>query len=133
MEWLNLLNEIFTVCIIPLLGILVKYLVEYLMLKKEQINATTDNTLKVKYTSMLLDTIKECVVATNQTYVDSLKNQNAFDEEAQKAAFETTYNNIMNILSEEAKEYLSQIYGDLDLYVKQSVEATINKRKGQSK
>lgn len=125
----EMILEIFELCIIPLLGILVKYLVEYLFKKKEQIEATTDNTLKVKYTSMLLDTISECVIATNQTYVNELKALGKFDLEAQEIAFNKTYDNTMKILSEEAKEYLSQIYGDLELYIKQVIESETNKNK----
>jgi hypothetical protein len=30
MDWLKILQEIFTVCIIPLLGILTKYLVDWI-------------------------------------------------------------------------------------------------------
>lgn len=130
----EMILEIFELCIIPLLGILVKYLVEYLSKKKEQIEATTDNTLKVKYTSMLLSTISECVIATNQTYVNELKALGKFDLEAQEIAFNKTYDNTMKILSEEAKEYLSQIYGDLELYIKQVIESETNKNKlGQIK
>lgn len=125
----EMILEIFELCIIPLLGILVKYLVEYLSKKKEQIEATTDNTLKVKYTSMLLSTISECVIATNQTYVNELKALGKFDLEAQEIAFNKTYDNTMKILSEEAKEYLSQIYGDLELYIKQVIESETNKNK----
>jgi len=36
---------------------------------------------------MLDDTITKCVIATNQTYVDSLKDKNAFDKAAQEEAF----------------------------------------------
>lgn len=130
----EIILEIFELCIIPLLGILVKYLVEYLAKKKEQIETTTDNTLKIKYTSMLLDTISECVIATNQTYVNELKALGKFDLEAQKIAFDKTYDNTMKILSEEAKEYLSHIYGDLELYIKQVIESETNKNKlGQIK
>ena len=40
----------------------------------------------------------------------------------------------MKILSEEAKEYLSHIYGDLELYIKQVIESETNKNKlGQIK
>ena len=36
---------------------------------------------------MLSETITKCVVATNQTYVETLKKQGKFDKEAQKIAF----------------------------------------------
>ena len=40
------------------------------------------NELLSKYIEMLSNTICECVIATNQTYVDSLKKQGKFDVEA---------------------------------------------------
>jgi hypothetical protein len=45
-----------------------------------------DETAK-KYTSMLFETIRDCVSATTQTYVEGLKKQGKFDEAAQKVAF----------------------------------------------
>ena len=74
---------------------------------------------------MLADTITDCVVSTNQTYVDALKEANAFDKEAQKKAFELTYNKIMNVLTEDAKEYLTTIYGDLEIYITTKIESEV--------
>ena len=74
---------------------------------------------------MLADTITDCVVSTNQTYVDALKAANAFDKEAQKKAFELTYNKIMNVLTEDAKEYLTTIYGDLEIYITTKIESEV--------
>jgi hypothetical protein len=78
---------------------------------------------------MLSDTVCDCVVATNQTYVEALKNKNAFDAEAQKVAFEMTYNAVINVLSAEAKDYLTNIYGDLSTYITNMIEAEVNRNK----
>lgn len=129
MDWLELLNEIFRVCIIPLLGVLTTYAVKYFNAKSEQIQAENDNALVQKYTKMLNETIADCVIATNQTYVEALKNKNAFDLEAQKAAFELTYKAVMNILTEEMTEYLANVYGDLATYITKKIEAEVNKNK----
>lgn len=126
---MEILSQIFELCIIPLLGILVKYLVEYLTDKKEQLQVTTDNALKSKYTSMLIDTVKDCVIATNQTYVESLKKEGKFDEQAQSIAFQKTFNSVTVLLTEEAKNYLSELYGDLDKLITQKIEATVNENK----
>jgi hypothetical protein len=37
MEWGILINEIFQVCLIPLLGVLTTYLVNYIKVKSEEI------------------------------------------------------------------------------------------------
>ena len=126
MDWLNLLADIFEVCIIPLLGVLTAYIVKYIQVKSAEITKNTDNTLINKYTGMLADTISACVLATNQTYVEALKKQGNFDAEAQKNAFNMTLDAVMNILSEDAKEYLSEAFGDLNSYIASQIEASIN-------
>ena len=126
MDWLNLLADIFEVCIIPLLGVLTAYIVKYIQVKSAEITKNTDNTLIDKYTGMLADTISACVLATNQTYVEALKKQGDFDAEAQKNAFNMTLDAVMNILSKDAKEYLSEAFGDLNSYIASQIEASIN-------
>ena len=126
MDWLNLLADIFEVCIIPLLGVLTAYIVKYIQVKSAEITKNTDNTLIDKYTGMLADTISACVLATNQTYVEALKKQGNFDAEAQKNAFNMTLDAVMNILSKDAKEYLSEAFGDLNSYIASQIEASIN-------
>ena len=126
MDWLNLLADIFEVCIIPLLGVLTAYIVKYIQVKSAEITKNTDNTLIDKYTGMLADTISACVLATNQTYVEALKKQGKFDAEAQKIAFNMTLDAVMNILNKDAKEYLSEAFGDLNSYIASQIEASIN-------
>lgn len=75
------------------------------------------------------ETITDCVVATNQTYVDALKEQNAFDKEAQEIAFQKTFTAVMDVLSEDAKEYLTHIYGDLTAFITTRIEAEVKAHK----
>lgn len=121
--------QIIQVCVIPLLGILTKYLIDYLTAKRNEINSKTDNETAQKYTNMIYQTVVDCVIATNQTYVDSLKKSGSFDEAAQKEAFNRTMNAIMTILSDDAKEYITEATGDLNTYLTQLIEAEVNKRK----
>lgn len=121
--------QIIQVCVIPLLGILTKYLVDYLTAKRNEINSKTDNETAQKYTNMIYQTVVDCVIATNQTYVDSLKKSGSFDEAAQKEAFNRTMNAIMTILSDDAKEYITEATGDLNTYLTQLIEVEVNKRK----
>lgn len=129
MNWLNLLADIFEVCIIPLLGVLTAYAVKYIQVKSAEITEKTDNALADKYTVMLADTISACVLATNQTYVEALKKQGSFDAEAQKVAFNMTLDAVMTILSDDAKEYLSEVFGDLNSYITSQIEASVNVNK----
>lgn len=125
----EIIIQIFQLCIIPLLGILTKYLVDYLNTKRDELNAKTENETAEKYTTMIFDTITKCVIATNQTYVNSLKEQNAFDAEAQKTAFNKTMNAVLEILSEDAKQYIIETTGDLNTYLTNLIEAEVNKNR----
>ena len=125
MEWLPLLYQILEVCIIPLLGILTAYFVKWVNAKSAEIQNKVDNDTADKYIAMLDDTICACVIATTQTYVDALKKDNAFTKEAQQEAFNLTYNAVMAVLTDEAKKYLTNIYGDLTAYITNKIEAQV--------
>ena len=109
MDWLELLYEILEVCIIPLLGILTAYAVKFIKIKGDEITKKTNNEMANKYIALLATTISDCVVATNQTYVEALKKENAFTKEAQEEAFRLTYEAVMNVLTDDAKHYLTAI------------------------
>ena len=121
--------QIIQVCVIPLLGILTKFLVDFLTAKRDELNSKTDNEIAQKYTNMIYQTVVDCVIATNQTYVESLKKSGSFDEAAQKEAFNRTMSAVMAILSDDAKEYITEATGDLNTYLTQLIEAEVNKRK----
>ena len=129
MDWLSILQQIFELCVIPLLGIVTKFAIDYIAQKKEQIKAQTNNELAQKYLDILNDTIAKCVTATNQTYVESLKEQNAFDANAQKEAFNKTYNAVIETLGDEANKYLPMVIGDFQTYITERIEASVKESK----
>ena len=75
---------------------------------------------------MLSSTVADCVIATNQTYVETLKKEGKFDLTAQKTAYEMTKTAVMSILTEEAKKYLTLAVGDLNIYISQLIESAVN-------
>ena len=126
MNYVEMLTQIFQVCIVPLLGILTTFLVQLIKTKQAELVSKTDSEINKKYMDMLTDTITKCVIATNQTYVDTLKDQNAFTKEAQEKAFIKTLSAVLTILSEDAKEYLNETLGDLNAYITTQIEAQVN-------
>lgn len=129
MNYTELITTIFQVCIIPLLGVLTTFLVKWLQIKSSELQIKMDNDVADKYMVMLTNTITECVLATNQTYVEVLKRQNKFDLEAQRIAFDKTSEAVMAILTEDAKKYLESAVGDLELFIRQKIEAEVNLNK----
>ena len=49
--------------------------------------------------------------------------------EAQKEAFRKSADAVMLILNKDAKEYLSTVVGDLDIYITKKIEASVNENK----
>lgn len=129
MDWLELLQQIFEVCLIPALGILTAFFIKWLRAKEIEVLDKIDNDTADKYVALLFDTISVCVSATTQTYVDALKKQGKFDVEAQKVAFQMTLEAVMSVLTEEAKIYLTNIYGDLSAFIASKIEAEVKAQK----
>ena len=128
-NWTDLILKIAEVCLIPILGVLTNALVKFINSKIGELKMRTENECLKKYIDMFNDTICDCVIATNQTYVESLKASGRFTIEAQKEAFEMTKNAVISLLTDEAKEYLTEIYGDLMNYMQIKIEAEVNNQK----
>jgi predicted Holliday junction resolvase-like endonuclease len=125
MNWLEILNTIFNVAIIPLIIAASGLLIAFISAKTKQIKEKTESDTVDKYLGMLEDTITKAVIATTQTYVEALKNKNAFDEEAQKEAFKKTYDAVIAVLTEDAKKYLVEAVGDLESYITTRIEYNV--------
>ena len=124
-----MVKEILEGVLIPLLIILARYLIVFLDAKRKELKEKTNNDLANKYIDMIYNTVTNCVIATNQTYVEALKNQNVFTKEAQEQAFRMTYESVMAILTDDAKDYLASVVGDLQTYIVKLIEAEVNIQK----
>lgn len=131
-DWLELLDKLFEIAIFPLLAAATMYLVALIKVKKQEVLETTKNDTAKKYIELLDKTITECVLATNQTYVEALKKQGMFDAEAQKQAFQQTYEAVMAILTKDAEVYLAESIKDLNAYITTKIEAQVVTAKQQS-
>lgn len=125
----ELMTQLFELVLIPLAIAVTKFLIGFLAAKRDEIKSRTENDLAKKYIDMITDTITRCVIATNQTYVDTLKKQGNFDKEAQSLAFDMTYHAVVQILSEDAKAYIEESTGDMKIYLTQLIEAEVAKNK----
>ena len=125
MDW----NLFFNVVLVPFMGALATYIILFINAKKKELQARYNNEMCDKYLNMLEQTITSCVLATNQTYVESLKKQGKFDAEAQKIAFDKTFSAVITILSDDAYEYLEEAMGDLEDYITNRIEANVNMSK----
>lgn len=122
-------KEILEYVLIPLLIILTRYFIVFVNAKRQELKEKVNNTLANKYIDMIYNTVTNCVVATNQTYVDSLKQQGSFDKQAQTIAFNETLAAVKIMLSKDALEYIHSITDDVDFYLTKLIEASVRDQK----
>ena len=76
--------------------------------------------------------VDSAVKQTTQTFVDTLKKEGKFDEEAQKKAFEMSAKTIESQLSEKMKNHIVSNYGDLQAWIKTQIEAKLYELKKEN-
>jgi hypothetical protein len=130
MDWVKVLEQLFELVIYPVLSIAGIYFTYLISVKIKEMKQKTDNETSKKYLDMLNETISSAVLATTQTYVEALKKEGKFDLEAQKSAFQQTYEAVMKVLTDEAIKYITTSVGDLETYVSNRIEAEVKLTKG---
>lgn len=123
------LDELMKMVAIPLLTAITAYVIALINAKRKQLIEATENDKYDVYINLLLDTVTKCVSATSQTYVETLKKENAFTKEAQVEAFNKTKTAVLDILSEDAVKYLTTAVGDLDSLLQALIEAEVKSQK----
>ena len=77
----------------------------------------------------VINAVYNAVVATNQTMVDALKKDGIFDAEAAKKAFSTAKCTVLNILSKEVIDTITEVVGDFNTYLDTLIESTVHEQK----
>ena len=112
-----------------IIAALAGYLITYINKKKKALEVETDNEKTKAYLDIIEKTIVDCVNATNQTFVETLKKEGKFTKEAQEEAFNKTLQSIKAILSKDCLEYLSLITTDVNTYIYNKIEAEVKNAK----
>lgn len=128
-SFINYMIPVIGTALGTLLSALFAYLIVYINKKKQALLENSNNEIEKKYIEKISKTITDCVIATNQTFVETLKKENAFTKEAQEEAFQKTITNVMSILNEDCIEYLESITSDITVYLRNQIEAEVNKNK----
>lgn len=116
---LNIISVTVTAVVLPLITWAGARLVQYLNAKIKD-----ENTKRIL--SGIVSIVERAVRSVLQTYVDSLKKEGKFDKEAQVKALELARSQILVELNAEAREFITTNYGDLNTFITNQIEATIN-------
>lgn len=121
-EFLWVLFQVVLVPAVPvLLKILYNFVVAYTAEKSEKI----ENEKVRGYVNDAVKAVMTAVTSTFQTYVDSLKKQGKFDEEAQKIAFNTARDTALLMLTQDMRDAVTTLYGDFDTWLTKTIEQLV--------
>jgi len=119
------LQQLAAACI-PILCLLITaggaYLIALLRKKTAQLQQEVDNKTANKYIGIASEAVSQAVAFVAQTYVDALKDDNAFTKDRQLEAFTMAKDKVLQILGDTAIDALNEIYGDLDLWLTTKIE-----------
>lgn len=96
------------------------------------INSKLKNTKYAKYLTDAVGIVSRAVKTTYQTYVEALKDKNAFTGEAQLEALSKAKDIAMAQLSGEMKEFIESNFGDIEKWLTSTIESVIYDLKNKS-
>ena len=121
---INVISAVVTTVLLPLITWAGTKLIQYIGTKVKNEKAAA---LLTTATTIVLNAVRSVF----QTYVESLKASGSFNAEAQKTALSKAKDIALSQLGDDLKEYISSTYGNLDGWLTNQIESTINLLKNQ--
>ena len=116
---INIISAVVTTVLLPLITWAGTKLIQYLGTKVKNEKAAA---LLTSATNIVLNAVRSVF----QTYVESLKASGSFDKDAQLTALQKAKDIALAQLGDDVKEFLSSTYGNLDEWLTNQIESTIN-------
>lgn len=128
---LEFLQNIFLAVVTAAVPMLTAYLIVFIRKAGDSAAANTESIKLKTYITEATEAIAAAVAATNQTYVDSLKNAGKFDGAAQREAAQKALEACLTSISPAAQSFIEAAYGDIKEYLKTRIEAEVRKQKNE--
>lgn len=134
MEFSEVLNYVLYVVLTVILPVVATYVVNLIKTKIRESNIIAEATKNEDISNLIKDALSnvmDAVLYVNQVYTESLKASGNFDEAAQKEAFDRAYVEAVNMISDEAKKVINELYGSFDKWLQLKIESSVNMAKKQ--
>ena len=115
-----------------MLGFLSTKLIAFINSKTEAVKKNIKNETVKTYIDVVSNTVSEVVQALNQEIVNGIKEASKdgkLTEDEAKEIKNKAIEKTLGILSDDAKETLTMVFGDLDTYISTLIESAVYKAK----
>lgn len=126
MEFLKALLLAVVTAAVP---VLTTYAVSFIRKAGENAEANTENVTVQGYIQEITNAISDAVEATNQTFVDALKDKGEFTKEAWAEAAQKALDTCLASLRPATLEFMKRTYEDVNGYLKNRIEAEVRRQK----
>ena len=134
MEFSEMINNVLYTILTAIVPVITVFIVNLIRTKINESNIIADATKNENLTKIVegaLSDVMDAVLYVNQVYTDALKVSGKFDKAAQEEAFNRAYVEAMNMISNEAKKVIEQVYGSFDKWLQLKIESSVNMAKKQ--
>ena len=125
-EFMNLVE---TLVLAPLVIAISSFLITLIRQQTAKIEDKIKDDRAKRLIEIAEGVVSQAVISVTQTYVDGLKAENEFGEEAQRVAFEQSKDKIYMLLTDETMKAVQDNYGNIEEWIKTKIEETVNKNK----
>ena len=122
---LNIISVVVSAIVLPLISIGGTQLIKL-------INSKIKNQEASKLLSDATSIVLNAVRTVTQTYVDTLKANGSFNKDAQLVALNKAKDIALSQMSTDVKDFINANFGDVQLWITNQIEASINLLKGNT-
>jgi hypothetical protein len=126
---MEILKDILYILITAAVPVLTTYICKFLYAKWTEGKAKIENEKISTTLDSVVTMVLDVVESVNQTFVDELKKKGEFTEESAKEAFNKSKETALKMLSKDAADIITMVYGDIDVYLDTLIEATVKQLK----
>lgn len=126
---MGIIKDLLYILITTAVPVLTTYICKFLYAKWTESKSKIENDKVSTTLDSIVSMVLDVVEATNQTFVDELKKKGEFTEEAAVAAFNISKQTALSMLSEDAINIITTVYGDVNIYLDTLIEATVKQLK----
>lgn len=134
MEFSEMINNVLYTVLTAIMPVVAVYTINLIKARIKESNiiekATKNDVLSGLVKDALTD-VMDAVLYVNQIYTDTLKSAGKFDKAAQEEAFNRAYVEAINLISDESRKAIEQLYGSFDKWLKLKIESSVNIAKKQ--
>ena len=126
---MDFVKDILYILITAAVPVLTTYVCKFLYAKWTEGKVKIENEKIADTLNSVVNMVLDVVEATNQTFVDELKKKGEFTKETAEEAFNISKETALQMLSNDAADIITAVYGDVDVYLNTLIEATVKQLK----